>query len=244
MLTVVGVEYSAAVCLDCANGVGGLPARALVPLLAPLGVQLSLINAPADPGSSPQHTVDPSQLSHPSTAAPKTPKTPPAGEGEAVSGRLNHLCGSDFVQVGQQWPQGLTAYSAGCALCASLDGDADRIVFYFSSDAATTSDPVSHALVEGDKGKTREAVSGVGGEGGLVLLDGDYIAVLVATYAVELVNALPIQDAVSVGALLDAFIVGVMLAAFQKRATGLKFQCTEAVTELLHVWQRRARRMN
>jgi phosphoacetylglucosamine mutase len=177
------VECSSTVFLDCANGVGALPSRFLAPHLAALGLQLSLINAP-------DH-FDATSLPDPASRAV-------SGEGQESAGRLNHLCGSDFVQVGQQWPQGLTAETACDALCASLDGDADRIVFYFSaSDSAPRNSGTS--VSGGSKAKLPpEAESRT-----LVLLDGDYIAALVATYVMEVAKVLPIQEEVSVGMLRD-----------------------------------------
>lgn len=182
--------------LDCANGVGGLPAKVLVPQLAPLGLQLSLINTPEDSCPTDRQTADPAQLAQPATGVPQLPV--PTSADTTARGRLNHLCGSDFVQIERQWPQRLTAEHARCALCASLDGDADRIVFYFSSSSASFSKPSTDVL-EGEQSQLWQA-----GERELVLLDGDYIAALVATHAVEVVNSLPLQEAVSVGALLEA----------------------------------------
>ena len=44
---------------------------------------------------------------------------------------LNRECGADFVKTNQCLPRGLDVTSLKGALCCSLDGDADRIVFYF-----------------------------------------------------------------------------------------------------------------
>ena len=46
-----------------------------------------------------------------------------------VKGMLNHDCGADFVKVNQKPPVGLELV-AGERYC-SLDGDADRIVYYY-----------------------------------------------------------------------------------------------------------------
>lgn len=57
-------------------------------------------------------------------------------------GQLNHRCGADFVKVQQCAPDGLAV--AEGQKCASLDGDADRVVYYTVSDG-------SFALLDGDR---------------------------------------------------------------------------------------------
>ncbi|NXH21680.1 AGM1 mutase, partial [Bucco capensis] len=57
--------------------------------------------------------------------------------------KLNHLCGADFVKVHQQPPRGLELEAN--ERCCSLDGDADRIVYYYK-------DTSGHFhLIDGDK---------------------------------------------------------------------------------------------
>ncbi|KAJ3102898.1 Phosphoacetylglucosamine Mutase [Phlyctochytrium planicorne] len=70
---------------------------------------------------------------------------------------LNKDCGADFVKVGQTKPVGLPIV-AGDRAC-SLDGDADRIVYYY-----------------------------INKEGTFKLLDGDKIATLAASFIIEHVN--------------------------------------------------------
>lgn len=65
-------------------------------------------------------------------------------------GILNEDCGADFVKTGQRGPVGLNLTNDG-RYC-SLDGDADRLVYYFKKN------------------------------GNFFLLDGDRIAALIATY--------------------------------------------------------------
>ena len=45
-------------------------------------------------------------------------------------GVLNHNCGADYVKINQSCPSGMTPVNL--VQCCSLDGDADRIVFYFN----------------------------------------------------------------------------------------------------------------
>nr|XP_061785056.1 phosphoacetylglucosamine mutase-like isoform X2 [Nerophis lumbriciformis] len=70
-------------------------------------------------------------------------------------GQLNHQCGADFVKVQQKLPAGIKV-NAG-ERCCSFDGDADRIVYYY-----TDSDGHFH------------------------LMDGDKIATLISTFLKEL----------------------------------------------------------
>ncbi|ETE71485.1 Phosphoacetylglucosamine mutase, partial [Ophiophagus hannah] len=70
-------------------------------------------------------------------------------------GKLNHMCGADFVKVHQKPPVGLQMNPG--ERCCSLDGDADRLVYYYVDTA-----------------------------GHFHLLDGDKIATLISTFLQEL----------------------------------------------------------
>ncbi|NXF04919.1 AGM1 mutase, partial [Smithornis capensis] len=62
---------------------------------------------------------------------------------DGTKGKLNHLCGADFVKVHQKPPEGLDMKPD--ERCCSFDGDADRIVYYYK-------DATSHFhLIDGDK---------------------------------------------------------------------------------------------
>jgi len=74
------------------------------------------------------------------------------------SGKLNYKCGADFVKVQQTAPESMTLESG--MRCASFDGDADRIVYFYKNDM-----------------------------GKFCLLDGDKIATLVAGYLSDLVKS-------------------------------------------------------
>ncbi|XP_006892223.1 PREDICTED: phosphoacetylglucosamine mutase [Elephantulus edwardii] len=58
-------------------------------------------------------------------------------------GKLNHLCGADFVKCQQKPPEGMEMKSN--ERCCSFDGDADRIVYYYRD-----ADGHFH-LLDGDK---------------------------------------------------------------------------------------------
>nr|KAJ3418308.1 Phosphoglucomutase-3 [Polyrhizophydium stewartii] len=80
-----------------------------------------------------------------------------ANDDIATRGKLNHNCGADFVKISQKAPEGIDL-KPGQRWC-SLDGDADRIVFYYA-DAS----------------------------GKFKLLDGDKIATLAAGYIMSLIR--------------------------------------------------------
>lgn len=77
---------------------------------------------------------------------------------DGSKGKLNHMCGADFVKVQQKLPDGLSLEIGDRGL--SYDGDADRIVYYYLD-----SKKIFH------------------------LLDGDKIAVLVASYLKHLLKS-------------------------------------------------------
>ncbi|XP_042299246.1 phosphoacetylglucosamine mutase-like isoform X2 [Sceloporus undulatus] len=76
-------------------------------------------------------------------------------DNDGTKGKLNHLCGADFVKVHQKPPVGLEMKPG--ERCCSFDGDADRIVYYYTDVA-----------------------------GHFHLLDGDKIATLISTFLKEL----------------------------------------------------------
>ncbi|XP_046877348.1 phosphoacetylglucosamine mutase isoform X2 [Hypomesus transpacificus] len=62
---------------------------------------------------------------------------------DGSSGKLNHLCGADYVKMQQKAPAGVEM-RAGERSC-SFDGDGDRIVYYYRDSAG------SFHLLDGDK---------------------------------------------------------------------------------------------
>lgn len=59
------------------------------------------------------------------------------------NGKLNHLCGADYVEKSLDFPVNMKDVNEN-AICCSLDGDADRIVFFSKSDK-------KFVLLNGDK---------------------------------------------------------------------------------------------
>ncbi|MBN3282132.1 AGM1 mutase, partial [Polyodon spathula] len=62
---------------------------------------------------------------------------------DGSSGKLNYLCGADFVKVHQKSPEGVEMLAG--ERCCSFDGDADRIIYYYNDDAGR------FHLLDGDK---------------------------------------------------------------------------------------------
>ncbi|XP_077592998.1 phosphoacetylglucosamine mutase [Stigmatopora nigra] len=73
------------------------------------------------------------------------------------NGKLNYQCGADFVKVQQKPPTGVVVNSG--ERCCSFDGDADRIVYYYTDSS-----------------------------GRFHLLDGDKISTLISTFLKELLT--------------------------------------------------------
>jgi len=93
------------------------------------------------------------------------------GEGE-----LNSGCGADYVKVNQSAPAGLTLTTG--LRCVSVDGDADRVLYYFQS------------------------------KSGFNLLDGDRIATLVAGYLQHLLSKDGLADTLELGLVQTAYANG------------------------------------
>ncbi|XP_055609008.1 phosphoacetylglucosamine mutase [Uranotaenia lowii] len=74
------------------------------------------------------------------------------------NGKINYNCGADYVKTNQRAPEGLPELEPN-ARCVSVDGDADRVLYYFTD-----------------------------AEGAFHLLDGDRIATLIAGFLKELVE--------------------------------------------------------
>ncbi|EWC47247.1 hypothetical protein DRE_03366 [Drechslerella stenobrocha 248] len=100
----------------------------------------------------------------------------PTNDDTATFSKLNSQCGADYVKTGQRLPPSTDARPL--ARYASLDGDADRIVYYYVDNSS-----VFH------------------------LLDGDKIATLAASFIVDLVRASGIE-AFNLGVVQTAYANG------------------------------------
>ncbi|WIA14576.1 hypothetical protein OEZ85_003092 [Tetradesmus obliquus] len=123
----------------------------------------------------------------------------------AGQGRLNHGCGADYVQKEQCFPAGMGDLPAG-ACSASIDGDADRVVFFTK-----------------------------GQDGSFVLLDGDKIAALAAVYLRRLLSHAPpgTADSISTGVVQTAYANGAS-TRFITEQLGLQVRCTNTGVKYLH----------
>ncbi|TFK57090.1 phosphoacetylglucosamine mutase [Heliocybe sulcata] len=102
-------------------------------------------------------------------------------ENGAIStpGALNDQCGADFVKTQQKLPPSLSSVLKPGQRACSLDGDADRLMYYYLDE-----------------------------RGQFHMLDGDKIAALVAAFIVELVKAAGLEGKINVGVVQTAYANG------------------------------------
>ncbi|KAG1655668.1 hypothetical protein FOA52_011796 [Chlamydomonas sp. UWO 241] len=120
-------------------------------------------------------------------------------------GQLNHGCGADFVQKERVPPASFDALPPGTR-CCSVDGDADRLVFF-----------------------TPQA------DGSLLLLDGDRMASLAAAYIRDLLDRLPpsLSAGMAVGVVQTAYANGGS-TAYITETLKLPVECTPTGVKFLH----------
>ncbi|KDQ63555.1 hypothetical protein JAAARDRAFT_29576 [Jaapia argillacea MUCL 33604] len=94
-------------------------------------------------------------------------------------GALNNACGADYVKTTQRLPPSLASYIQPGQRACSLDGDADRLMYYYADERG-----VFH------------------------MLDGDKIAALVAAFIVELVKGAGLEGEINVGVVQTAYANG------------------------------------
>ncbi len=94
-------------------------------------------------------------------------------------GALNNACGADFVKTQQKPPPSLASILKPGQRACSLDGDADRLIYYYVDD---------HSQFH--------------------MLDGDKIAALVAAFIVELAKSAGLEGKVQVGIIQTAYANG------------------------------------
>ncbi|KAI4149201.1 MAG: hypothetical protein LQ340_004750 [Diploschistes diacapsis] len=117
--------------------------------------------------------------------------------------RLNHQCGADYVKTNQRAPPSSAA--GKLRRCCSLDGDADRVVYYFISD-----DDTFH------------------------LLDGDRISTLAASFLSDLVRSVGFNsEKVRIGVVQTAYANGASTDYIASNL-GLPTVCTNTGVKHLH----------
>ena len=181
-----GRTINGPVTVDCANGVGAPKLKELISYLPPAiegGIDIKVINA---------NIHDPkalnSDVSHPSNA---------------LSFHTNSLqCGADFVKTKQRGPAGFT--STPDARCCSLDGDADRLVYYYA-----------------DASKTFH------------LLDGDRIATLGAAFLADMTRVAGIDSTLKIGIVQTAYANGAA-TEYVEKVLKFPVECTPTGVKHLH----------
>lgn len=116
--------------------------------------------------------------------------------------RLNRFCGADYVKTGQRAPP--SSQAAPLARCASLDGDADRIVYYF-----------------------------LDSDNSFRLLDGDRIATLAALFIGDLIRLAGLTEKLQVGVVQTAYANGAS-TAYITNDLKLPVVCTPTGVKHLH----------
>jgi phosphoacetylglucosamine mutase len=97
----------------------------------------------------------------------------------SMPGTLNELCGADYVKTMQRIPPSLADRLKPGQRACSLDGDADRLMYYYLDD-----------------------------HGHFHMLDGDKIATLVAAFIVDLVKLANLDSKIKVGVVQTAYANG------------------------------------
>jgi phosphoacetylglucosamine mutase len=115
---------------------------------------------------------------------------------------LNHQCGADFVKTQQRIPP--SSQVAQLARYASLDGDADRVVYYF-----------------------------IDSDNQFRLLDGDKIATLAASFIVDLAKQAGLSDELKVGVVQTAYANGAS-TDYLTKSLKLPVICTSTGVKHLH----------
>ncbi|KAI9692079.1 MAG: Phosphoacetylglucosamine Mutase [Bogoriella megaspora] len=115
---------------------------------------------------------------------------------------LNSQCGADFVKTQQRAPP--SSKAAPGDRCASLDGDADRLVYYFNDNDNT-----------------------------FRLLDGDRIATLAASFLGELGEKSGLSSKISIGVVQTAYANGAS-TKYTGDTLKLRIECTPTGVKHLH----------
>ncbi|KAA1471539.1 phosphoacetylglucosamine mutase [Dentipellis sp. KUC8613] len=103
----------------------------------------------------------------------------PHNTATTTPGALNNACGADYVKTSQKLPPSLASVLKPGQRACSLDGDADRLIYYYLDD-----------------------------RGQFHMLDGDKIAALVAAFIVELVKSAGLEREIQVGVVQTAYANG------------------------------------
>ncbi|KIY50454.1 Phosphoacetylglucosamine mutase [Fistulina hepatica ATCC 64428] len=128
-------------------------------------------------------------------------KLPVVLENTAITtpGALNYMCGADYVKTSQKLPPSLHGKLKPGQRACSLDGDADRLIYYYLDENSQ-----------------------------FHMLDGDKIAALVADFIVHLVKHAGMEEDIKVGVVQTAYANGASTKYLNQRlpvkcvSTGVK----------------------
>ena len=183
-----GKKPAGSLTVDCANGVGGPKLTELIKHLPPKeeGLEIFVINdnviKPESLNVDVRLTFFPSWLD---------------------KEKANHVqCGADFVKTNQRAPPSSKAGPGD--RCASLDGDADRVVYYFKDSSNV-----------------------------FRLLDGDRIATLAANFLGELVSKAGLAEKITIGVVQTAYANGAS-SKYVAQVLDLKSEFTPTGVKHLH----------
>ncbi|THV51765.1 hypothetical protein BGAL_0099g00020 [Botrytis galanthina] len=115
---------------------------------------------------------------------------------------LNHECGADYVKTKQRAPP--SSKAGNNDRCCSLDGDADRIIYYFNDS-----------------------------DHGFRLLDGDRIATLAASFIGDLAREAGLADELRIGVVQTAYANGAS-TKYVEKTLKLPVVCTPTGVKWLH----------
>ncbi|KAF9270110.1 phosphoacetylglucosamine mutase [Marasmius fiardii PR-910] len=121
-----------------------------------------------------------------------------------TNGALNNACGADYVKTSQKLPPSLANRLQPGQRACSLDGDADRLIYYYLDDRG-----IFH------------------------MLDGDKIAALVAAFIVELVKLAGLEGQINVGVIQTAYANGASTKYLSERFK-LPVKCVPTGVKHLH----------
>jgi phosphoacetylglucosamine mutase len=182
-----GKKPSGSLTVDGANGVGGPKLTELIKYLPSKeegGLEIFVIN---DNVIKPESlNVDVSRDIWVNTYSPLT----------------SVQCGADYVKTNQRAPPSSKAGPGD--RCASLDGDADRVVYYFKDEQNV-----------------------------FRLLDGDRIATLVASFLGDLVRQSGLAESIKIGVVQTAYANGAA-TNYVEQNLKLKVDCTPTGVKYLH----------
>jgi phosphoacetylglucosamine mutase len=118
-------------------------------------------------------------------------------------GKLNDRCGADFVEKEKTYPLGMCNIREG-ERCCSLDGDADRIVYFTKRDSQ------------------------------FCLLNGDRIACLMVSYIWDIINSHDLHQVPDIGVIQTAYANGASKMYLQKQFPTVDIVLADTGVKNLH----------